>query len=193
MHLNLDRKWTGGIVKTICGTTMIDNIAKFLNVKLYETPVGFKYISNLMLSEDIVAGGEEAGGMGVKNYIPERDGTVAGLLLLEMMAYRNKDILKILNEAEKQFGKYYYVRQDFQLLKRVEPRKEDLPKELLGKKVVEVKDYDGIKLICEDESWLMFRSSGTEPIMRTYAEAKNLIQANKLLKLGKELLPKDAL
>ena len=193
LHLNQDRKWTGGIVKTICGTTMIDNIAKFLKVKLYETPVGFKYISNLMSTEDIVTGGEEAGGMGVKNYIPERDGTVAGLLLLEMMVYRNKNILKILNDTEKQFGKYYYVRADLHLSKCIEPKKEDLPKELLGKKVVDIKDYDGIKLICEDESWLMFRGSGTEPIMRTYAEAKSLAQANKLLKVGKELLPKDAL
>jgi len=193
LHLNQDRHWSGGIVKTICGTTMIDNIAKALNVKLYETPVGFKYISDLMENEDIVAGGEEAGGMGVKNYIPERDGTMAGLLLLEMMVYRNRDILKILNETEKKFGKYYYVRSDFHLSRRVEPKKEDLPGELLGKKVIEIKDYDGIKLICEDESWLMFRASGTEPMMRTYAEARSLVQAKKLLKLAYELLPKDAL
>ncbi|MCK9430586.1 MAG: phosphoglucomutase/phosphomannomutase family protein [Candidatus Omnitrophica bacterium] len=191
LHLNQDRHWSGGLVKTICGTTMMDNIAKFLGIKLYETPVGFKYISNLMETEDIVAGGEEAGGMGVKGYIPERDGTMAGLLLIEMMVYRNKNMLKILDEAEKAFGKYYYVRQDLHLAKRVEPKKENLPSELLGRKVVEVKDYDGIKLICEDESWLMFRGSGTEPIMRTYAEAKSLTQAKKLLALGKEIILKD--
>ena len=191
LHLNQDRHWSGGLVKTICGTTMMDNIAKFLGIKLYETPVGFKYISNLMETEDIVAGGEEAGGMGVKGYIPERDGTMAGLLLIEMMVYRNKNMLKILDEAEKAFGKYYYVRQDLHLAKRVEPKKESLPSELLGRKVVEVKDYDGIKLICEDESWLMFRGSGTEPIMRTYAEAKSLAQAKKLLALGKEIILKD--
>ena len=191
LHLNQDRHWSGGLVKTICGSTMMDNIAKFLGIKLYETPVGFKYISNLMETQDIVAGGEEAGGMGVKGYIPERDGTMAGLLLIEMMVYRNKNILKILNETEKKFGKYYYVRQDFHLDKRVEPKKENLPRELLGKKVVDIKDYDGIKLICEDESWLMFRGSGTEPIMRSYAEAKSLIQAKKLLALGKEIILKD--
>lgn len=193
LHLNQDRRWSGGIVKTICGTAMIDNIAKFLNVKLYETPVGFKYISNLMETEDIVAGGEEAGGMGVKGYIPERDGTLAGLLLLEMMAYRNKDILKILNETEKKFGRFYYAREDLHLEKRLEPKKEDLPGELAGKKVVEVKDYDGIKLICEDSSWLMFRGSGTEPIMRLYAEAKSPAAAKKLLELGKGLILKNAL
>jgi phosphomannomutase len=191
LHLNQDRGWSGGLVKTICGTTMMDNIAKSLKIKLYETPVGFKYISNLMETEDIIAGGEEAGGMGVKGYIPERDGTMAGLLLIEMMAYRNKNMLKILTETEKSFGRYYYVRCDLSLTKRVEPKKDSLPKELLGKRVVEVKDYDGIKLICEDESWLMFRGSGTEPIMRIYAEAKSLTQAKKLLKLGQDIILQD--
>jgi len=188
LHLNQDRGWSGGIVKTICGTTMIDNIAKFLKVKLYETPVGFKYISNLMEHENIVAGGEEAGGMGVKNYIPERDGSMAGLLLLEMMVYRNKDILKILNETEKQFGKYYYLRSDLHLDRQVILKKEDMPRELLGKKVIEIKDFDGLKLICDDESWLMFRGSGTEPIMRIYSEGLSLIQSKRLLELGEKLI-----
>jgi phosphomannomutase len=193
LHLNQDRKLSGGIVKTVVGTTMVDNIAKFLKVKLYETPVGFKYISSLMETQDVIAGGEEAGGMGVKGYIPERDGSVAGLLLLEMMAYRNKDILKILDETEKQFGKYYYLREDLHLNKRVEPKREHLPDNLLGKKVIQVKDTDGIKLICEDESWLMFRASGTEPIMRIYSEAKSLTRSKKLLAYGKELILKNAL
>jgi len=189
LHLNQDRKWSGGVVKTICGSEMVDNIAKFLKIKLYETPVGFKYISDLMDKEDIIAGGEEAGGMGVKNYIPERDGTMAGLLLLEMMVYRNKNILKILNEMEKQFGRYYYVRDDLHLHAKVTLKKEDMPSELLGEKVVEIKDYDGLKMICEDGSWLMFRGSGTEPIMRLYAEAKSLKKANQLLAVGRKMLP----
>lgn len=188
LHLNQDRGWTGGIVKTIAGTTMIDNIAGHLKVKLYETPVGFKYISDLMDKNDIVAGGEEAGGMGVKGYIPERDGSVAGLLLIEMMAYRNKNILKILNEMEKQFGRYYYVRSDLHLDRKIELKKEGLPQELLGRKVIQVKDYDGIKLICDNQDWLMFRGSGTEPIMRIYAESTDLTRAKELLELGKELI-----
>jgi phosphomannomutase len=89
---------------------------------------------------------------------------------------------------EKKFGKYYYVREDLCLSRQVEPEKEKLPGELLGRKVTRVKDDDGVKLICEDESWLMFRGSGTEPIMRIYAEAKNLNQAKKLLALGKSLI-----
>ena len=190
LHLNQDRKWSGGIVKTTAGTTMMDNIAGFLGVKLYETPVGFKYISNLMEKEDILTGGEEAGGMGVKGYIPERDGSVAGLLLLEMMAFRGKPILKILQEMERQFGRYYYLRDDLHLEKRIEPKKEDLPGELLGKKVVQVKDYDGIKLVCEDESWLMFRASGTEAVMRLYSEARTLKRSSGLLKLGRDIIHK---
>ena len=98
-----------------------------------------------------------------------------------------------MNETEKQFGKYYYLREDLLLDRRIEPKKENLPSELLGKKVTEVKDFDGIKLICEDESWLMFRASGTEPIMRIYAEAKSLIRAKRVLEYGKDLITKHAL
>jgi len=126
--------------------------------------------------------------MGVKNYIPERDGSVAGLLLLEMMVYRKSNILKVLIDTEKKFGRYYYLRDDLHLARRVEPKKEALPKELLGKKVIEINESDGIKLILEDRSWLMFRGSGTEPIMRLYSEAKSLAQARKLLEFGKKAI-----
>jgi phosphomannomutase len=112
---------------------------------------------------------------------------VAGLLLIEMMVYRNKNMLKILNETEKQFGRYYYVRADQHLEKQVELKKDLMPKEILGKIVAEVKDYDGIKLILSDGSWLMLRGSGTEPLMRVYAEAKNLGLAKKILEVGKAI------
>lgn len=190
LHLNQDRNLSGGIIKTIAGTALIDHIARTLKVKLYETPVGFKYISDLMEKEDILAGGEEAGGMGVKGYIPERDGTVSGLLLLEMMSHRNKPLVEILDDMERRFGRYYYLRRDLRLARRVEPKKEALPDKLLGKKVVEIKDYDGLKLICEDESWLMFRASGTEPLMRLYSEASSLKRSRGLLKLGEEIVRK---
>jgi len=190
LHLVRNRKRTGGVVKTICGTKMIDNIAKKLGIKLYETPVGFKYISDLMVSEKIVAGGEEAGGMGVQDYIPERDGTLAGLLLVEMMVYQKKNIKKIVEEMEKEFGRFYYERADVKL----EPgQKVDLSSfktltEVLGKKVVDMKDYDGVKLSCEDESWVMLRPSGTEPLVRAYSEAKSAKRAKELIKFGESLL-----
>jgi len=194
LHLHQDRKMSGGLVKTIVGSNMMDNIAEKLGLKLYETPVGFKYISNLMDTKDILVGGEEAGGMGFKGYIPERDGSMAGLLLLEMMAFRKKNFLKILAEAEKEFGKYFYLRDDLRIpdikvdydaLKKI--------KTVCGKEVVQVKDYDGVKLMLKDSSWLMFRGSGTEPIMRVYAESKNLKTTKELLAFGRKLILPDAL
>lgn len=189
LHLHRNKGRKGGIVKTICGTTMMDNIAKKLGLELFETPVGFKYISDLMINKRIIAGGEEAGGMGVQDYIPERDGTLAGLLLLEMMVYEKKNIKQILQDMEKEFGRYYYERSDIKLGDaRFDKEKLAKVKTLLGKKVVEVKTWDGLKLICEDESWLMFRPSGTEPLVRAYSEAKSLKRAIDLLKLGEKLL-----
>ena len=190
LHLVRNRKKTGGVVKTLCSTTMIDKIAAKLNLKLYETPVGFKYISDLMVSEKIVAGGEEAGGMGLPDYIPERDGTLAGLLLLEMMVYQKKDIKKLLTEMEKEFGAYYYERLDLQLSSRepVDLNRIKTIDSILGKKVVERKDFDGVKLICEDESWLMFRPSGTEPLVRIYCEASSLKKAKTLIQHGASIL-----
>jgi len=189
LHLFQDRKMKGGIVKTIVGTNLIDNITQKLGLKLYETPVGFKYISSLMDTQDILTGGEEAGGIGFKGYIPERDGSLAGLLLLEMMVYRKKSIDKVLEIMEKEFGKYYYLRQDLRTVQAgldLGAFKEI--KRILGKDVVEIKDYDGIKLICSDKSWLMFRGSGTEPIMRIYAESQSLAKSKKLIAFGRELI-----
>jgi len=191
LHLVRNRGRKGGIVKTICGTTMIDNIANKLGVKLYETPVGFKYISDLMVTENIVAGGEEAGGMGFQDYIPERDGTLAGLLLLEMMVYQKKNIKKIVADMEKEFGRFYYQRCDVKLSQgRFEIKEFKTIKSLLGKKVVDMKDFDGVKLICEDQSWLMLRPSGTEPLVRAYSEAKTLKRAKELIGYGEKLLRK---
>ncbi len=189
LHLVRNKGRKGGVVKTICGTKMIDNIAKKLGLELYETPVGFKYISDIMVAEKIVAGGEEAGGMGVQDYIPERDGTLAGLLLVEMMVYQKKDIKQILRDMEKEFGKYYYERADLKLGEgKCDLNKIKSIKNLLGKEVVDVKDYDGVKLICEDDSWLMLRPSGTEPLVRAYSEAKNHQRAKQLINYGMELL-----
>ena len=101
--------------------------------------------------------------------------------------------MKILNEMEKQFGRYYYLRADLEVHKRIDIKKENLPKELLGSKVIQIKDYDGLKLICADESWLMFRVSGTEPIVRVYTEAKSLNRSQRLLTWGSDLVLKHAL
>ncbi|NLE64766.1 MAG: phosphoglucomutase/phosphomannomutase family protein [Elusimicrobia bacterium] len=182
LHLWKNRGIKGGVVKTICGTVMIDNMCKANNIPLYETPVGFKYISDLMLTKDIIAGGEEAGGMGLPNYIPERDGILAGLLLLEMMVYEKKNMARILADVEKKYGRYFYDKTHITLkekVKTLDPVKQI--KEVLGKKVVGIKDYDGVKLELEDTSWIMVRASGTEPILRAYAESKSAKRTKELL------------
>ncbi len=188
LHLWKNRGIKGGIVKTICGTTMIDNLCKANGIQMYETPVGFKYISDLMLTKDIIAGGEEAGGMGMPNYIPERDGILAGLLLLEMMVYEKKNMVKILAEMEKKYGHYYYNKTSISLkgmVKTLDPVKK--LGTVLGKKVIGIKDYDGVKLELADDSWIMVRASGTEPILRAYAESKSPKRTKELLDFALDL------
>lgn len=193
LHLLEDRKMTGDVVQTICGTVLIDKICKKYNLKTYETPVGFKYICDIMKNGSILIGGEETGGVAFKGYIPERDGILSGFLILEMMAMRRKSIDKIIKEIETEYGTYEYRRFDMRVPdekknKLMEYLKRNPVKEVLGKEVTEVKDYDGCKFICSDRSWLMFRLSGTEPIVRTYAEAPNEKTALRMLEYGKKIV-----
>ncbi len=192
LHLVEDRHEKGAIVKTIVGSSLIDKICNRLKLKLFETPVGFKYISKLMREQDILIGGEEAGGIGFKNYIPERDGSLAGLLLLEMLAYRKSNINQQLASLESGYGKFYYTKDSMRLehVGDFDLENIKIPKEILGKSVVKIDRKDGIKFICNDESWLMLRGSGTEPIVRVYAESKTKDEAEKMISLGKKMIIK---
>lgn len=188
-HLVKNRKLTGAVVKTVSNSSLIEKIASYYNLKLYETPVGFKYISEIMQKEDVLIGGEESGGIGVKGYIPERDGILSGLLLLEMMAYEDKSLNEIINGFEKKFGKFRYHRIDIRYPDNLKPRlfrklKASPFKEILGLKVVEFKDYDGMKFILEDGSWILFRLSGTEPILRIYSESSSRKKVQALIEFG---------
>ncbi|MBU4487639.1 MAG: phosphoglucomutase/phosphomannomutase family protein [Candidatus Omnitrophica bacterium] len=192
LHLLEDRKMKGEVVQTICGTGLIDNICEKNGLKMHETPVGFKYICDLMRTRDILIGGEEAGGIGYKNYIPERDGILSGLLILEMMAYRNKSLLTILKIIEKEYGSFHYRRIDIKYPDELKPKlmlmlKTNPPKEIMGKRVIDSKTYDGVKLILEDKSWLLLRLSGTEPILRIYAESSTDRKALEMLEIGKKI------
>ena len=191
-HLARDKKKKGAIVKTVVGSNLIDVVAMDLNRILFETPVGFKYISDLFQNEDILIGGEEAGGIGFKNYIPERDGTMAALLLLEMAGFLKKKPENIVKSFEKKFGRWYYSRISVPVgkINKHSLEKIKVPEKLLGKKVERVNRLDGIKIITKSH-WLMFRASGTEPIVRVYAEAKSKKSADRLIGLGRKIL--DAL
>lgn len=190
LHLLEDRSMRGGVIQTICGTYLINKICKKYGLKMHETAVGFKYICELMLKEDILIGGEETGGVAFKDSIPERDGILSGLLILEMMAMRKKKILDILKSIDKEYGTYEYKRLDLKYPDDKKPKlmaslSSNPPKEILGKPVVEIKTTDGYKFICDDRSWLMLRLSGTEPILRVYAEAPTEKAALAILDFGK--------
>jgi phosphomannomutase len=192
LHLLEDRKMKGGVVQTLCGTVLINRICDKYGLKKYETSVGFKYICELMLKEDILIGGEETGGVAFKNSIPERDGILSGLLVLEMMAMRKSKILRILKDVDSEYGTFEYRRLDLKYpddkkAKLMEFLKNSPPKEILGKKVVDINRKDGEKFICGDSSWLMMRLSGTEPILRVYAEAATEKKAFAILDFGKKL------
>jgi phosphomannomutase len=152
-------------------------------------PIGFKHICELLRTRDVLIGGEESGGIGYKGYIPERDGTLSGLLLLELMATTGKRLDEIMAGLDAEYGTFRYRRVDVEYPLE---RKRDLLKhlaarplaELFGSRVVEVKTYDGVKFIADNDDWLLVRPSGTEPVLRIYAEAKSFEAVDELLALG---------
>ncbi len=195
LHLVEYRKLKGAVIKTISGTDLIEKIAKDFKLELLETPVGFKHISQIMLRRDVLIGGEESGGIGFKGYIPERDGIISGLFLLEMVSARRKSIDKIMDDVNKRYGNFYYNRFDLDLsvkrgMKVVSKLKESPPRKLLGKEILEIKTYDGIKFILKEGNWLLIRSSGTEPILRVYAESSTKSDLKALLDAGRRLVTK---
>lgn len=188
-HFIVNRKGRGRVVKALTTTSMVDKMCAAYGLQLTETGVGFKYICTEMLKGDVLLGAEESGGIGFAGHIPERDGILAGLLLLEMLARERVSVNKLLANLEKQFGPHRYNRIDthYPLEKRgalMDYLKNNPPAKLLRSPIAEVKSYDGVKYIAADTSWLMLRGSGTEPILRIYAEAKSDADVQKLLKLG---------
>lgn len=194
-HLVRNRDEKGRVVKALTTTSMVDKMCSAFGLELVETGVGFKYVCAEMIKGGVLLGAEESGGIGFPGHIPERDGIAAGLFLLEMLAMEKTSVNKLTAALEKQFGTHRYGRIDthFPLEKRpllMEFLKNNPPAKLLRSPVAEVKSYDGVKFVANDTSWLMLRGSGTEPILRIYAEAKTDADAQRLLKLGVELTKK---
>jgi phosphoglucomutase len=171
------RGWRNGVAKSVATTNMINALAEYHKVPLYETPVGFKYIGALIDEDKIAIGGEESAGLTIRGHVPEKDGVIAGLLAAEMVATRGKSLCAQLKELFGKVGSFYPVRENFRLTPEVkaaftEKMKAD-PTELGGRRVVQVVRTDGLKLILEDGSWVCYRLSGTEPVVRAYTEARN--------------------
>jgi len=191
LHLARERKMTGSIAMTVSQSVLTRRIADAMGLKLYETPIGFKYIADLMLKEDILLGAEESGGIGVKGHIPERDGILNSLLFLEAIVASGKRPSEMLAELHQEFGEFHFGRKDLHMdvsqgQELVARLAEQAPVEMAGYKVTSANTMDGTKLMFDDESWLLFRQSGTEPVLRVYSEATSIAKMNTLLSAGEK-------
>ena len=171
------RGWKNGVAKSVATTNLVNALADYHKVPIFETPVGFKYIGELIIADKIAIGGEESAGLTIRGHVPEKDGVIAGLLVAEMVATRGKSLGSQLKELFAKVGSFYPVRENFRLTPEVkaaftEKLKKD-PTELSGRKVTSVVRTDGLKLILEDGSWVCYRLSGTEPVVRAYTEARS--------------------
>lgn len=189
LHLARARKMTGAVVVTVSQSVLTKRIAEVMGLKLYETPIGFKYIAELMLKENILLGAEESGGIGVKGHIPERDGVLNSLLFLEAIITAGKPPSEMLAELHREFGEFHFGRRDLHLpvdrgQALVAQLSQNPPADFAGFSVTNVETMDGAKLIFDDESWLLFRQSGTEPMLRIYSEATSVEKMNTLLDAG---------
>jgi len=171
------RGWKNGVAKSVATTNLINALAEHHKVQLYETPVGFKYIGALIDQDKIAIGGEESAGLTIRGHVPEKDGIIAGLLVAEMVATRGNSLGAQLKALFGKVGSYYPVRENFHLTAEQKAaftkKLETDPKELSERKVVSVVRTDGLKLILDDGSWVCYRLSGTEPVVRAYTEARN--------------------
>lgn len=192
-HLVRNRSGRGGVTKTFNTTAMVDKMCAAWNLPLAEVPIGFRFIAPELMKPGALFGAEESGSVGFANHIPERDGLAAGLFLLEMLAMECISVNRIYARLEKEFGPHRYGRYDahYPLEKRtrlMESLKTSPPNKLLRSPVIKVHAQDGVKFTAEDSTWLMLRGSGTEPVLRIYAEAKSDADMQRLLKLGRSLL-----
>jgi phosphoglucomutase len=189
-YLVESRGWKNGVAKSVATTNLINALAKKHGVQLYETPVGFKYIGELIMQDKIAIGGEESAGMSIRHHVPEKDGLLAGLLCCEMVARRGKSLGEQLTALCNQVGSYYPRRENFRLTPEVQQKfTEKLrsdPREFSGRKVSEVVRTDGLKLVFDDGSWVCYRLSGTEPVVRVYSEARDEAGLEKLSAAAKQ-------
>ncbi len=186
-------EWKGCVVRTLATTHLIDAIAKKENIKLYDVPVGFKYIGEIMMREDMIVGGEESNGLSVYQHIPEKDGVLACLLFVEITARTKEPLSAYLKRLYEEYGAFYTVRENLRL---TDEKKNALlaklqtepPKHLAGKAVTAIDKRDGVKMICDDGSWLLVRFSGTEPVVRFYAESPSEKETTEIIAVAKSLI-----
>jgi phosphomannomutase len=183
----------GSVIRTVSTTRMIDRLAEKYGLTLHETPVGFNHIADFMMNEDVLIGGEESGGISFKGHIPEGDGPAMGLLLVEMIAVAKTTLYEMVKELLEEVGPAFYERNDLRLNRPVAKAEmttfltEQAPREIGGEKLKEIGTRDGVKYVLSDDSWLLIRPSGTEPVLRLYAEGRSQEMVKHLLKYGEQV------
>lgn len=193
-HLIENREWTGSFIKTVSCSVTVDRFAREYGIDVIEEPVGFKYIVPYLLSGNALIGTEESGGLGIKNHIPERDGVLGGLLFVEALAGLGFDSsVDAVAWLDTQYGAMRYDRQDHEISPAVKETflknvSANPPQEICGRTISHISDKDGIKFVCEDDSWLLLRFSGTEPVVRFYAEAPSMDEAREMTEFGHNML-----
>jgi phosphomannomutase len=183
----------GPVVRTVSTTRMIDRLAKRYDLPVYETPVGFNHIAEHMLHEDILIGGEESGGISFRGHIPEGDGVLMGLLLVEIVAESGVTLHELIQDLLQEVGPAFYRRNDLRLSRPIakqvmsEYLTQNAPDCIGGEHVAEILTRDGVKYVMSDDSWLLIRPSGTEPVLRVYAEGRSPEMVEALLKYGEQV------
>ena len=194
------KKWSGEVVRAFNTTKMIDRIAAKHGRKLHETSIGFKYVADLMMEREILMGGEESGGIGYSRFLPERDGVLNSLLLANVMAEEGKTLGQLVAGLQRDFGSHYYGRRDLHIPEDVKQnaiqRARAESTTALGKyKVIKKENKDGVKFFLDAptngngaEAWVLFRASGTEPLLRLYTEASSPELVNEFLVTGEKFV-----
>lgn len=192
-HHLTTRPLSGGVARSVATTHLVDAVARHFHVPVYETPVGFKYLGDLLMQEQVILAGEESAGLSIRGHVPEKDGILACLLVVELVAMRGGvSLQELLNELYAEVGTYLSRRIDLSLTSeerdRLLGKLAEPPTQLAGRNVTDVQRVDGTKLLLEDGSWVSIRPSGTEPVVRLYVEAKNPEDLETLTEAGHELV-----
>ncbi len=196
LYLVREKKREGEIVKTFSTTRLIERVARSLGATLHETGIGFKYVADLMLTRNVLVGGEESGGIGFGNFMPERDGILSGLLVAEAVAHYARALSEVIARMEQEFGALHYDRRDLhrpmeqsaRLIERVRSGALDAA---FGPGFAGIEEKDGVKMNFDDGSWILFRRSGTEPIIRLYCESPDAARVQSMLAAAAEELDRS--
>ena len=197
LHTYRNKGWRGVVAKTYSQSLLISRITSALGLELFERPIGFKNIGEIMLDRELLIGGEESGGIGLSRHLPERDGIFINLLFLDLLATSGKSCTELIRDMWAEFGEFHYDRRDLHIPipagnAVVEMWRTNPPKTFAGRRVQEVGKLDGSKVFLENDSWILFRQSGTEPLLRVYCEAPRAQAVQEIISAGVKLVEQFA-